>query len=206
MPERRRPGTGGNITRSGLTAHWAMRRRKSSAPPVTGEKLTNPARNLHIRGTDPQNVAIFDPEDDSTAGGWIGHDSDRWRTNSSLARGEVRGVMPNLKCSVVKLGGDGTARRLSLVSTALWVEPSPISRCRPPRVTNRMTRSSRRSPREELLADSRSGPGASASPLIKEPARFNRTARRLVVEGWVSTSLPLTPDVAHFASNTRTGR
>ena len=37
MPERRRLGTGENITRSGLTAHWAMRRRKSSARPVTTE-------------------------------------------------------------------------------------------------------------------------------------------------------------------------
>ena len=40
MPERRRLGTGENITRSGLTAHWDMRRRTSSAPPViNGEQI-----------------------------------------------------------------------------------------------------------------------------------------------------------------------
>ena len=35
MPERRRRGTGENIMRSGLTAPWVMRRRKSSAQLVT---------------------------------------------------------------------------------------------------------------------------------------------------------------------------
>ena len=35
MPERRCPGTGENVTRSGLTADWEMRRRKSPALPVT---------------------------------------------------------------------------------------------------------------------------------------------------------------------------
>src|SRR5262245_30369739 len=35
MPERRRLGTGGNTTRSGLTAHWATQRQKSSAHPAT---------------------------------------------------------------------------------------------------------------------------------------------------------------------------
>src|SRR5271157_64858 len=40
MPERRRLGTGENITRSGLTAHWDMRRRTSSVLPViNGEQL-----------------------------------------------------------------------------------------------------------------------------------------------------------------------
>jgi hypothetical protein len=37
MPERRRIGTGGNITRSGLTAHWDMRHRRSSALPAIGK-------------------------------------------------------------------------------------------------------------------------------------------------------------------------
>src|SRR5208283_2445766 len=40
MPERRRLGTGENITRSGLTAHWDMRRRTSSVLSViNGEQL-----------------------------------------------------------------------------------------------------------------------------------------------------------------------
>ena len=38
MPERRRLGTGESITRSGLTAHWATQRRKSSAQPATGRR------------------------------------------------------------------------------------------------------------------------------------------------------------------------
>src|SRR5580704_5312620 len=39
MPERRRLGTGENITRSGLTAHSITRRPKSSAQPATGGEL-----------------------------------------------------------------------------------------------------------------------------------------------------------------------
>jgi hypothetical protein len=41
MLERRRLGTGENITRSGLTAHWDMQRRTSSALPVINEMSIN---------------------------------------------------------------------------------------------------------------------------------------------------------------------
>ncbi len=46
MLERRRRGTGGNITRSGLTARWDTRRRKSSVRPVT-RRTTKHMRSHH---------------------------------------------------------------------------------------------------------------------------------------------------------------
>jgi len=63
-----------------------------------------------------------------------------------LGTSELRGVRSNSVCGVVKLGADGPARRSSSVSRAYWLGPPPIPRRGPPRATNRMTRSSRRSP------------------------------------------------------------
>jgi len=48
MPERRRLGTGENITRSGLTAHWDMRRRKSSALPAIEARSINAVTVVYV--------------------------------------------------------------------------------------------------------------------------------------------------------------
>ena len=61
MPGRRRLGTGENITRSGLIAHLATRRPKSSAQPAmedgsSPEKVTYACSHLNAQGSLPYEV------------------------------------------------------------------------------------------------------------------------------------------------------
>jgi hypothetical protein len=87
------------------------------------------------------------------------------------ARGGVRGVRSGAGCGVAKHGADEPAKRSSSVSGAWRTGPPPIHSPQAATGRHRMTRPRQdEAPRGELLADSGPGPGANASPLIKELA------------------------------------
>ena len=65
------------------------------------------------------------------------------------ARCENRGVNSNLEFGVAEVGTDGPGRCSRLLSPAWWTEPPPIPRFGPPRATNRVTKTPRRSPPQE---------------------------------------------------------
>jgi hypothetical protein len=141
------------------------------------EHYDGPIHHYEPCGTDHQNGVRFDHQDGSAVGGCTGYD-----VVGARPRCEKRGVKSSQEFGVAKLGGDGSARRLRLLSPAWWTGPPPIPGHGPPRAIKRMTRPPSRSPRRELLADSGSEPGVNASPLFKEPAaRMTEHKGRFVV-------------------------
>jgi hypothetical protein len=95
------------------------------------------------------------------------------------ARRQKRGADSNQECGVAELGKGGSARHSTSLSTACWTGPPPIPRRRPPRATNRVTRSSRRSPSRGaacgfwIRAWSRRGPTDQRTGRSNEPARWH---------------------------------
>ena len=102
------------------------------------------------------------------------------------ARCEKRGVRSSQEYGVAELGTDGPARRSSLLSPAWWTGPPPIPRCGPPRATNRMTRSSRRSPPQEAAHGFWIRAWGQREPALQGTGRLSNSARcGVAAQGWI---------------------
>ncbi len=102
------------------------------------------------------------------------------------ARCEKRGVRSSQEYGVAELGVDGPARRSSLLSPACWNGPPPIPRCGPPRATNRMTRSSRRSPPQEAAHGFWIRAWGQREPALQGTSRLSSSARcGVAAQGWI---------------------
>jgi hypothetical protein len=87
---------------------------------------------------------------------------------------------------VAKLGTVGPARRSSLLSSAWWTGPPPIPRCGPPRATNRMTRSSRRSPSRGAACGFWIRAWGQREPALQGTGRLSNPARSgWAAQGWI---------------------
>ena len=87
---------------------------------------------------------------------------------------------------MAELGTDGPARRSSLLSPAWWTGPPPIPRCGPPRATNRMTRSSRRSPPQEAAHGFWIRAWGQREPALQGTGRLSNSARcGVAAQGWI---------------------
>jgi hypothetical protein len=87
---------------------------------------------------------------------------------------------------VAELGTDGPARRSSLLSPAWWTGPPPNPRCGPPRATNRMTRSSRRSPPQEAAHGFWIRAWGQREPALQGTGRLSSSARcDAAAQGWI---------------------
>ena len=87
---------------------------------------------------------------------------------------------------MAELGVDGPARRSSLLSPACWNGPPPIPRCGPPRATNRMTRSSRRSPPQEAAHGFWIRAWGQREPALQGTSRLSSSARcGVAAQGWI---------------------
>src|SRR5262249_25391166 len=78
-----------------------------------------------------------------------------------------------------------------------------VTRNRPERASTGWPVRQVEAPREELPADSGPGPGAIASPLVKEPAACTAPHVARLAQGWAGHSRPLAPDATHLTRSTR---
>src|SRR5271170_4047529 len=120
-------------------------------------------------------------------GGWLDRvRRDRRVRRHRSARCQKRGVQSNRELGVAKLGTDAPARRSRWLSPAWWTGPPPIPRRGPPRATNRMTRSSRRSPPQEaargfwIRAWGQRESTKEGTSRLSSPASWGETA-----QGWI---------------------
>ncbi len=120
-------------------------------------------------------------------GEWMhGVRHDRRSAPRRSARCEKRGVKSSQEFGVAKLGTVEPARRSSLLSSAWWTGPPPIPRRGPPRATNRMTRSSRRSPSRGAACGFWIRAWGQREPALQGTGRLSNPARSgLAAQGWI---------------------
>ena len=166
----------------------------SSAPKRVESSRTRrgdgPCRMALIRitmvGTDQRNGVNCDQQDGQRS--WWPARVGRGRRAHPprSARCEKRGVRSSQEYGVAELGTDGPARRSSLLSPAWWTGPPPIPRCGPPRATNRMTRSSRRSPPQEAAHGFWIRAWGQREPALQGTGRLSNSARcGVAAQGWI---------------------
>ncbi len=102
------------------------------------------------------------------------------------ARCKKRGVRSSQEYGVAELGADGPARHSSLLSPSCWTGPPPIPRCGPPRATNRITRSSRRSLPQEAARGFWIRAWGQREPALQGTGRLGSPAQcGVAAQGWI---------------------
>jgi hypothetical protein len=102
------------------------------------------------------------------------------------ARCKKRGVRSSQEYGVAELDTDVPARRSSSLSPAQWTGPPPIPLGGPPRATNRMTRSSRRSPSRGAACGFWIRAWGQREPALQGTGRLSSCARfGMAAQGWI---------------------